>query len=512
MKPNFLFIVTDQHRADYLGCAGHPVLKTPHIDSIAASGTMFDRFYVANPVCMPNRSAILTGRYSSISGIRHNGIPLPLEANTFVDVMRAGGYDTSLIGKSHLQCTLDGDPEIGANPAGQGPLSNARRRPEGRYDQELESTWEKKGEAAISLPYYGFSHVDLLSGHGDEAGAAHLIDQRKALGDPESLRGAENQMPHDYTCPQAIRTRIPEEQHSTAWVRDRAIDYLSDAKRQENPFFAFVSFPDPHHPFSPPGKYWEMYDPDDMQVPASFYQRSELPPPHLKWLREQGEFGKAAYGAAMVTERQAQEGIALTCGMISMIDDAVGEILDTLRSQGLSENTIVVFTADHGDFLGDHGMILKGPMHYQSTIRVPFIWSEPGRMGEGVQSRLSSSVDISRTILNRAGLQPYWGMQGQDLFDAQARDSLLVEDEGNRASLGFETPPRVRTLITDLYRMSIYQDQLWGELYDLKKDPGEITNLWDDPEYANIKADLQFRLLQEMTRACDSSPWPDAMA
>ena len=128
---NFLVFVTDQHRADYLGCAGHPIVKTPNIDRIAANGSMFERFYVANPVCMPNRSAIMTGRYTSISGIRHNGIPLPLETNTFVDVLRGNGYDTALIGKSHLQCTMDVTPEIGPNPAGDGPLANARKRRRG---------------------------------------------------------------------------------------------------------------------------------------------------------------------------------------------------------------------------------------------------------------------------------------------------------------------------------------------------------------------------------------------
>ena len=511
-SPNILFIVVDQLRADYLSCAGHPVVKTPNIDRIAAKGTMFNRFYVANPVCMPNRASILTGRYSSVSGVRHNGIPLPLETNTFVDVLRAGGYDTALIGKSHLQCTVEGEPELGPNPAGDGPLANARRRPEGNYDQEKVASWEQKGRAAMDMPYYGFSHVDLLTGHGDSAGGAHLLDQRAALGDPEKLRGPVNQLPHDYTCPQAIRTAIPEELHSTFWVRDRTIDYLSSAERRDRPFFGFVSFPDPHHPFTPPGRYWDMYDPDDMVLPESFSNRSDHPPPHLKWLRENGELGKAAYGAALVSERQAREAMALTCGMIAMIDDAVGDILDQLEASGLADNTIIVFTSDHGDFLGDHGLILKGPMHYQSTVRVPFIWADPDGAGQDRSERLCSAVDIGPTVLQRAGLTPYCGMQGRDLFDTTPRNSVLIEDDGNRVSLGFEAAPRVRTVITDRYRMSIYRDQSWGELYNLVADPGEITNLWDDPAMAETKASLQFELIQQMAHACDSSPWPDSLA
>jgi arylsulfatase A-like enzyme len=509
---NFVVIVTDQHRADYLGCAGHLSVKTPNIDKIAAKGTMFDRFYVANPVCMPNRGAMMTGRYSSISGIRHNGISLPLEANTFVDVLRAGGYDTALFGKAHLQNTLECEPELGVNPAGDGPLSNALNRPTGPYDQELEPTWEMVGEKALKLPYYGFSHVDLLTGHGDGAGAAHLINQQETMENPETLRGAVNQLPHDYTCPQAIRTAVPPEHYSTSWVRDRAIAYLEAETRKDAPFLAFVSFPDPHHPFSPPGKYWDMYDPEDMILPDSFHNRSNNPPPHLAWLYETGELGAPGYGATLVSERQAREAMALTCGMISMVDDAVGEILNTLKRQGLDEETVVVFTSDHGDFLGDHGMILKGPMHFQSTIRVPFIWADPKGSKNTRTDQLASTIDLSATLLARAGLQPYWGLQGRDVFGPDPRDAVLVEDEGNRVSLGFETAPRLRTLVTRRHRISVYLGEDWGELYDLKTDPGEVHNHWDNPEFQDIKSSLVSQLVQEMMEACDRSPWPDSLA
>ncbi|MEZ5801547.1 MAG: sulfatase-like hydrolase/transferase [Nitratireductor sp.] len=187
---NFVFIMTDQHRADYLGCAGHPIVKTPNIDRIAARGMLHDRCYVANPVCMPNRGALMTGRYSSISGIRHNGIPLPLEANTFVDVLRAGGYDTALFGKCHLQPMTDELPELGANPAGKGDLANARKASCSGYDQEKPSAWKSRGVGALRLPYYGFDHLDLLSNHGDETGAAHEIEQRAVLGDLSLVRGS----------------------------------------------------------------------------------------------------------------------------------------------------------------------------------------------------------------------------------------------------------------------------------------------------------------------------------
>lgn len=435
---------------------------------------------------------------------------------TQVDGKAAGRPPVGGLGGRHYVFYLDPDEYLTGISGRCGWYLDSIRFHTSKRESDLcgdaEAEWDRRGRAALHLPYYGFSHVDLLTGHGDDSGAAHLRDQRASLGDPERLRGSDHQLPHDYTCPQAIRTAIPEDQHSTFWVRDRALDYLSDPARQETPFFAFVSFPDPHHPFSPPGRYWDMYDPVDMVLPESFHARSSLPPPHLKWLRENAEIGKAAYGAALVNERQAREAIALTCGMIAMVDDAIGALLDQLDRAGLAGNTVVVFTSDHGDFLGDHGMILKGPMHYQSTIRVPFLWSDPAAAGPQRISRLASSVDIARTILDRAGCRAYWGMQGQNLFTAPARDAVLVEDEGNRISLGFATPPRVRTLVSKDFRLSIYLDQAWGELYDLRSDPGEIVNLWDSPAHAAVKAGLMADLVQELTRACDSSPWPDALA
>lgn len=509
---NFLMIMTDQQRADYLGCYGHPLVKTPNIDSLAAKGRLFERFYVANPVCMPNRSAIFTGRYSSIAGIRHNGISLPLENNTFVDLLHQAGYDTALIGKAHLQNTLDGDPELGPNPRGEGPFANAKRVPEGNYKQELGSQWEQFGADAMELPYYGFSHVDLVTGHGDEAGAAHLLAQHEARPDIEALRGKENQLPHDYTCPQAIRTQIPEALHSTGWIKDRTLDYLSNGRHKDKPFFACVSFPDPHHPFTPPGKYWDMYKPEDMVLPTSFYERANNPPPHLKWLYEHGEIGKAGYGAALVNEDQAKQAIALTCGMITMVDDAIGEILQELEAQGLAEDTVVIFTADHGDFLGDHGMILKGPMHYQSTIRVPFIWSDPAVSGSSTTDELASSIDLSTSILARAGIQPYWGIQGRDLMNSSAPHAVLIEDEGNRVSLGFDKAPRLRTIVTQSHRMTMYLNEAWGELYDLRSDPDEINNLWDDEASEGVKQALMTDMVQLLMGACDASPWPQSLA
>src|SRR6516165_2939155 len=175
-RPNFLLIITDQHRADHLGCYGNPAIRTPNIDRLASNGTRFDRFYVATPICMPNRATLMTGRMPSLHGARQNGIPLPLTATTFVDILRAGGYHTGLIGKCHLQSISGNVPTIGmpvADPNKLPPPNHLREADQswpnhGRYDQELRSTWMDHPDFELALPYYGFDHVDLAVGHGDE--------------------------------------------------------------------------------------------------------------------------------------------------------------------------------------------------------------------------------------------------------------------------------------------------------------------------------------------------------
>ena len=519
-KPvNFLYFITDQHRADYLGCGGHPVLKTPHIDSIAAGGTRFDRFYVANPVCMPNRAALMTGRMTSINGVRHNGLPLPSDANTFVDVLRAAGYATALVGKSHLRTITEIAPLVGANPAGDGGLSEARRSGGDADPVEEPPYWRGRETPGFPAPYYGFDHVDLVTDHGDQTGGAHLHWLRRKLGDPGRFTGEANQLPHDYVCPQAVRTALPEDCYSTSYIRDRAVDWLESRRGSNQPFFAFVSFPDPHHPFTPPGRYWDMYDPANMTLPDNFH-RHDNPPPTLQWLRREYEAGTRpfmAQNAFMADERSTREAMALTCGMIAMIDDAVGAVLAKLAEIGRDGDTVVVFNSDHGDFMGDHGLLLKGPMHFQPLVRVPFLWKDPQRATVAATSALASTVDVARTILSRAGLTPYNGMQGTDLGDALAgrngaREAVLIEDDANKVFLGFDSPPRLRTLVTERHRLSVYLDADWGELYDLRDDPLECRNLFDDPAYEKVRATLMRLLANELMRAADRSPWPRRVA
>ncbi|MCY4064970.1 MAG: sulfatase-like hydrolase/transferase [Rhodospirillaceae bacterium] len=315
-RPNFLMIVTDQHRADYLGCAGHPILKTPHIDGIAARGVRFDRFYVANPVCMPNRATLVTGRMPSLHGVRHNGIPLALSENTFVDLMRHEGYRTALIGKSHLQNMTGEPPSMQRRIEPRDDAFAEARKPEalavGAYEEERPWTWKEDPDHEIPTPFYGFEDVSLATMHSDKVGAAYIAWMKARGGDPATMVGPENALPHDYVAPQGWRTAVPEELYPTSYVAEESIGWL-DAYAQEGgnrPFFLTASFPDPHHPFTPPGKYWDMYDPADFDLPESFHRLSNQAPPTLRWMWENRPPGDGSRNvgqvAYTVTERRCR--------------------------------------------------------------------------------------------------------------------------------------------------------------------------------------------------------------
>jgi arylsulfatase A-like enzyme len=207
-RPNFLLFISDQHRADHLSCYGNAALRTPHIDSIAANGTRFERFHVATPICMPNRATLMTGRMPSLHGARQNGIPLSLNATTFVDLLAAAGYRTALIGKCHLQSMSPTKPTIGM-PEPEPTLISAPTALQeadksiprhGRYDQELASNW-KNPKHDLDLPYYGFQHVELCVNHGDKVVGHYSRWLAARNADWEKLRGPDNQLAgNTYVC------------------------------------------------------------------------------------------------------------------------------------------------------------------------------------------------------------------------------------------------------------------------------------------------------------------------
>ncbi|TMJ79474.1 MAG: sulfatase, partial [Alphaproteobacteria bacterium] len=438
--PNFILFITDQHRADFLGCYGHPVLRTPHIDSIAAKGTLFGRFYVASPVCMPNRASLMTGRMPSVHGVRSNGIPLSMQAVTFVELLRDSGYRTALIGKSHLQNFTAWPPIVKRAPPCASyrepsrDLMQALRNDlnQGAYEQETPEYWSLK-DARIQTPFYGFDHVSLVRAHGEDGGGDYT--RWLAERDPKAKALLGHPLPHEYTLPQAYRTAIPAELYPTAFIGEQAQAFVQAADVGQ-PFFLMVSFPDPHHPFNPPGKYWEMYKPEQFAVPEAFKRNDWTPPPLVRNVIAERQAGTAkldGMNTISVSAREAQEARALTCGMIACIDDAIGRVLHALEQTGRRGETVVAFTSDHGDHLGDHRLLLKGAEQYQSIVRVPFIWCDPQAADyPAVADTLASTLDISATVLDRARIEPFSGIQGHSLLPAlrgagAVRESVFIQ-------------------------------------------------------------------------------------
>jgi arylsulfatase A-like enzyme len=178
----------------------------------------------------------------------------------------------------------------------------------------------------------------------------------------------------------------------------------------------------------------------------------------------------------------------------------------------------VVFTADHGDFMGDHQLLLKGPIHYRGLIQAPFVWRDPKDPRGRRSDALCGTLDLAPTILARAGAAPFNGIQGRDLAPllagaaAALHDDMLIEEEGQRPQVGFAGRVRMRSLVTERHRLSLYDGAEWGELYDLEADPDEMTNLWDDGASAALRADLVLRLARKMLALAETSPHPTAAA
>ncbi|MHA2039614.1 MAG: sulfatase family protein, partial [Promethearchaeota archaeon] len=300
-------------------------------------------------------------------------------------------------------------------------------------------------------------------------------------------------------------TIIPEELYPTTYIADQSIKFLerfSEGKYEKENFFLHCSFPDPHHPVCPSGRYKEMYKPDDIELPSNFSDTKNLL--NHPFLGDQLKDKRFVHLLPqMVDEETAKIFIALTYGTIKMIDDNVGRILNTLEKTGLSKNTMVIFTSDHGDYCGDHGLVLKGPAHFRSVINMPLIWKIPGETKPGISDSLVSTVDLPKTILNLLDVKKKLipeNLQGFDISNMltnpkyKIRRQILIEHDEEIAK---DKVFRLRTLITEKHRLTLYDGyDDFGDIFDYITDNAEINNLWDTDK--ELKNDLVERLLREI--------------
>ncbi len=512
-----LLILTDQHKADLLGFAGNEVIRTPNLDRLAGESMVFDRAYVANPICTPNRSTIMTGRMPSAHGSRMNGVSLDFGAMTFARQLLRSGWRTAMIGKSHLQ-TMAWDRESFERyfDLSHQTLATADSRPDwdgwehiGRFDEG--------GRAEMPDDYYGFEHSDVVVWHGDQCTGHYKQWLIEAGIDQDSMKGWDNAPVAADFYRQLYQTAVPVELYPTSYVAMRAVERIESWSRGDAPWLIKVSFNDPHHPFTPPGDYWDRYDPAEIPLPESFFHAHERSMPHHQ--RTHREIGMPQWGVDTwnPTEEQFRRIAVAQYGMIELIDDSVGEILAALDRSGQAEDTIVIFTSDHGDAFGDHGMILKHATHVPGNIRVPLTVKAPGHAA-GRTGSLAGSIDLPHTILGLCG-QPEWhDMQGRSLVpllrsgSATVRDHVLIEEDNKDDPIGAGHPLRMRTIVTDEGRFTEYRGSDHGELFAHDRDRHEMDNLWGRREGAELEQHLRRRLLQSMMDHANETPRPDFMA
>ncbi|MFN2271916.1 MAG: sulfatase-like hydrolase/transferase [Anaerolineae bacterium] len=450
-KPNFVFVMTDTQATNVIGAYGHPELDTPNIDGLASTGTKFSRAYTTCPLCGPARAAIFTGIYSHTAGTWTNNLALGDNIQTMGQRFRDGGYHTAYVGKWHL----DGHDYFGTGIC-----------PDGWDD----ACW-----------YDGKRYLDELS-------EEEIALWRHGLSTPEQLRA------HDI-------------QPEFTWahrVSDRAVDFLQAQARSDEPFLLVVSYDEPHHPFTCPPEYAEKFVDYAYPVGPAAYDTLEDKPAH------QQEWARA-------DNVQLKDGCIrspMYFGCNSFVDAEIGRVIDAAH-QHVPENTFIIFTSDHGDMLGAHGLTGKGPAIYEEIAHIPLIIEQPAGLERGtVNSTLVSHIDLLPTMLELAGLDVPPIMQGQSIVpllhgeEAPEKESMI---EFNRYEIeqdswgGFQP---ARCIVSDRYKLVInllHSD----ELYDLETDPAEVTNLIGDPSYADIRDELHDRLLDWMYEKRDPFRGPE---
>jgi arylsulfatase len=501
-RPNILIICTDQMRADHLGCDGNPVLQTPRLDRLAAQGVQFRRAYVNCPLCMPSRATLFTGLTPRGHRVRTNGINLDRAIPTVSAVLAEAGYRTATIGKVHL--TLHGAKRSVPDQA----------LPPAQYPEQ-HRLWKAGRITRVPTPYFGFQQVEITVGHGPWVhGDYGLWLQREHPHDWEILQTTPP-TPSPLGAEECGTYPLEQPWHHTTYVADRTIAFLHEVGG-DRPFFLVCSFPDPHHPYCPPRPWDRMYAPADVVPPVERPGELEQLPPHMAAIHR-GRVVTSGRGRPTATSLEhRREIIAHTYGMVSLIDRHVGRVLDELEARELAENTVVVFLSDHGDLMGDHGLLTKGPFHFEGLLRVPLIWRWPRRFAPRATDALASLLDVAPTILELAGANipvglesdeapqqpPAWPGQSLAPFLHNERASLhgplVIENDEDYLGL------RLRTLVTPTHKVTTYTGdggaQPYGELFDLSADPHELHNRWDDPGTAALKRDLIAELHHQLTR------------
>ncbi|MBU2937752.1 MULTISPECIES: sulfatase family protein [Pacificibacter] len=446
-KPNFLWICTDQQRFDTIRGLGNTHINTPNLDRLMDEGVSFDRTYCQSPVCTPSRASFLTGRYPRTTRTTRNGNDkFPDDEILVPHILSENGYTCGLIGKLHLSAA-DGRTEVLPKHHGYDMVKWCHGPRDGWGDDNAYQKWLRSQGVSWETDY-----------HGKNGGI-----------DPQF--------------------------HQTTWCANEAIGFM-DA-HEDTPWMLSINIFDPHHPFDPPAEYKAKYPAEDMPLPK--WREGELDNKPLIQRDDYENGGQSGLGPSCktMTDRDIQNYVSDYYAMVDLIDVQVGRLIDHLDKTGQRDNTIIIFHSDHGEMLGDHGLILKGGHFYEELVHVPLIMSCPARLSQKIRSKaLVELVDLAPTILDFAGIDVPLAMQGRSLShilqgkaepDAH-KDAVYCEyynalpaaHKGVFATMYFD----------GRYKLTVFHGQDIGELYDHETDPDEFDNKWDDPAYQALKSEL----------------------
>jgi arylsulfatase len=464
--PNICVVMADQHRADVLGCAGDPAAQTPHIDRLAAEGVRFSRTACQGPLCMPARASFLTERYVRDHGVYTNWAEVARDAPTYLHALRAAGYHTVAIGKHHL---TQGEDDVAHVDELAGRLHE-------RGFAEVHETGDKFSVGTRNRYTDFLAEQNLL-----EVYAEHLR-ARSYHGESESGRGATKSVPMWDATP----LPIPLDAYIDAWHGEYAARWIEGYERDE-PFFCFVGFPGPHDPWDAPAAATARFDLDTMPLPEST-RRPDV--------SDMGAYGRLVRAFLRLSDTETMTDDAIRAmrrayyADIAVIDDAVGRIVAALDARGLLDNTWIVYTSDHGEMAGEHGLMSKCVL-YRPTVRVPLVVRPPGGCAPAVVDALVEHVDVPATVREIAGAPPLVESEGRSLLGhvtGAAPEPRRVTVSENWGFAAFETDRHV--LVVD-------EDALAPvALFDRVEDPWEDENLVAAREAVPVVGELMDRIVR----------------
>lgn len=483
-KYNVLFITSDQQHFNTIG-KFNPEIKTPNLDRLCETGTYYDKAYTVNPTCTPTRATMITGKYPSQHGAWTLGTKLNEKCTTIGDLMHQNNMKAALIGKAHFQ-----------------PLNSTEEYPSLEAYPILQDLkfWEN-----FKDDFYGFDTVKLTRNHTNEA----HVGQHYALWLQE--KGCENWKDY-FVAPTGNMPRdkkyawgIPEEYHYDTWIAEETNKQLEKYKESGDQFMLWASFFDPHPAYFVPDNWVDMYDPDKLTLPTidpnemegatEFHKLTQTRHPDFSKYNPSGEWIHGC-SCQLKDEKKARKDLAVYYAMVSLMDKYIGKIIDKLEELGMRENTIIVFTTDHGHFMGQHGLHAKGPFMYEDAIKVPYIVSCPGDVPQDkVSHAMQSIVDIPVTFLDYLGIPMPYDWTGKDQREVwegkkdKVRDHIICEHNHERDTIN------LRAYVDERYKIVVYENDMYGEMYDLEKDPGEVNNLWGKKEYADLKNELLMKYI-----------------